>query len=376
MNFSFNPLSFDTLSGMGRDKLGASIFTFTQGENTQQEILEFKNTLQEQGFTVNNDNEIFANGTLWGFIRVKTAEESKPIKKPKIKRADYDISPKDKLTKAIFGCIDKFSPQEFFDPVMTPVSTGKKISVSAMLRYENLPEYLQDKLPTAKTRAVHDIMTGLIIKGNAIISLTDIAYALGGYSSERQPSESLLKEIEAEADWLIHTWAKIDATGEAKARGYDIKEVTFDRPLIPGGSVEVIAANGKHVKAYEIWQIPVLYAYAMQKKQVITVSIDCLTLPEKVNLTFDNIILRNYLMEQIESMSLGQIGCVILYETLYKVLGAQETSRQNKQKIREHVKAFLDNWKALSYIEDWKEESEGRLLTRVIITPFKRKKLK
>lgn len=303
--------------------------------------------------------------------------DKKIIKVTKNPHADFHISPIDKLSQAVLGCKSNFSLEEFFDPEATIVSTGKKLTVSAILRYEDMPEALLKKIPNRRTRAVHDAMTSLIREGAKAIRLQDIASAMNGYRTDRKATEAFLQEIKQEADWLIHTWATIDATNEAKARGYDFKKVKFDRPLIPAGSVGAMNKRGQIVEAYEIWAEPVLYAYARQKKQVISVPIDMLALPEKLKLTFENIILRNYLIERIEGMSECEMSPVILYETIYEVLEAKESSREHKREIRERAKLMLDNWIALAYIESYVEESDkNKRPEKIIITPYLRKKLK
>ena len=331
--------------------------------------------------------------------------EANNEKLPKVRgvHADSFFAPVDALTKAILGCDDKFNSDSFMrtqndddpdsldldsDSELKKFCINKKLYVLVNLRYEDMPEALQSKIANRRTRAVHDAMTSLILAGNKYITLQQIAGHMNGYSKTRKSTEAFLKEIEHEADWLIHTWATINATNEAKARGYNFKEVKFNSPLIPAKSVEVINNAGQRVKAYKIWEIPVLYAYAKQKDNAITVPIDYVALPDNVNTTFDNIILRNYLIEQIEAMSLERIGNVILYETLYKVAGIQETSRTEKKRFRETVKILLDNWVERGYIQSYFEEprnvydESGKIKNtrvakvRIIITPYLRKKLK
>ena len=117
---------------------------------------------------------------------VDTEKHAKIVKMAKNPHADYHISPIDKLSQAMLGCNPNFSLEEFFDAEPTIVATGKKITVSAILRYENMPEALLKKIPNRKTRAVHDTMTSLICEGNRAIRLQDIAYVLSGYRSDRK----------------------------------------------------------------------------------------------------------------------------------------------------------------------------------------------
>ena len=108
-----------------------------------------------------------------------------------------------------------------------------------------------------------------------------------------------------------------------------------------------------------------------------------LALPERLNLTRDNIILQRYLLERIELMKTESLGCVIKYETIYELLGVEAVAvdekkqsmaiRNKKRDIRDKVRAFLDNWKDLAYIKGYQEESKGRVVYSVRIDLFETK---
>ena len=360
-----------------------SVQALSKNQNAQELLLRVIEILKERGDMYDSigaellEDFINAANHINDFTDGESSKQQKTVKITKNPHADFFISPIDKLSKAVLGCNPKFSMQEFFDDEATPVATGKKITVSAILRYEDMPEALQSKIANRRTRAVHDAIISLICEGYIAIRLQDIASALNGYKTDRKATDAFLKEIKQESDWLIHTWIKIDATNEAKARGYDFQEVHFDRPLIPAGGVGVINKHGQIVEGYEIWAEPALYAYAKQKKQVISVPVDMLALPDKLKLTFENIILRNYFIERIEGMSQGKMSNVITYNDIYKALEAQNSSREHKREIRERSKLMLNNWVELAYIESYIEESdEHKRPVKIVITPYLRKKQK
>lgn len=349
--------------------------------------------LQKIGYRIEKDDE--ATGELIAVndkVRANEVQavelvtkENHPVKKARSTHSDNYVSPTARFAKAIFGYDENFKPEEFFNPDVSPVLTSKKdgLNVSGFLRYENLPENLQGKIPDRRTRTVHDAMNTLILAGNKWLTLQHIAFVMNGYTHKRI-TDDFLNQIKQEVELLIHTWCTIDATKEAKeegkkrSSGYDFQEVKLNSPLIPSRELEVVDMNGQRVSAYEILAEPILYSYAKQKKEIITVPIDIIALPEKINMTFENIILRNYLIEQIEIMKSNHRSCIMKYETIFKVLDKQEATRDDKKRIRQRIKIFLDNWVDLAYIKGYKEESKGRLIYSVRIELYEHepKKLK
>lgn len=371
----FNLLDLPLGYGGYNKDTGEFIITLTEADTAEKERV--RNMLISQGLEVRETGE--------NQFTVKPVKPIKAVKKTpneattegeqniKSAHAEYHISPKDKLTNAFFGENENFNPEEFFDSTMTPVLTGvsKKFFVLANFRFEDLPEKLQGKFADLFTRAVHDAVISLITNGekklNEWIRLEDIAWVMNGYSNKRKATPAFLKQIESEFEWLMHTWGTIDATAEVKAKGWNIKETSFNRPLIPSSNAEIVSMNGQRVKAYKIYDTPLLYAYAKQKKQVITVPLELLVLPDKINMTRGNIILQHYLLSRIDSMKKGKLGYVIDYKKIYQVLNATEASKAEKMRIRERVRAFLDNWVDLAYIAGYQEESKNRAVYSVRI---------
>ena len=310
----------------------------------------------------------------------------KPVKKVKSIRAVNHSGTVDRLSK-IIGCNDPHaSIKDFINNSLT-VNTGGngKLFAIVSIRFEDLPDKLRSKLADKKTyyflKAVIDSITSLKHGGNNYQSPQTIALAMNGYRKNyERAGQDFLKQIEEAIEIGRHTWLKIDATHEAKAKGYDFKEVNFDGPLIPSYGLEVVDMNGNRVKAYEIFKEPILYSYASQKHQVYTCDMGMLALPESLKMTVDNVILQRYLIERIEGMknSKSHLGCVILYETIYELSGVNNVkdSKGKRKDIRRKVRAFLENWKDLAYIKDYHEESEGRLFRSIRIELFEHEKLK
>ena len=305
------------------------------------------------------------------------ATNNKPVKKVRSIHAENHSGTIDRLSKIVFEHPEQIADIKDLIPVRTD-SKGK-LTVSVRLAFDNLPNVnLPQSLADPFNRAVLDSALSLFLAGNTHFTAESIYYEMTGNNRRsRHPNREILKDIVNVIEILMHSWIFIDATEEAKAKGYNFKETHFESHLLPLDGLHVVLMNGVQVDAYEFLKEPALFSYAKQKGQVLTCLTDMLTLPESLYMTRENIILQRYLIERIEGMKnvKSHLGCVILYESIYELLGKQEASRVIKGKIRDKVKAFLDNWKDLAYIKDYHEESQGRLIRSIRIELFEHEKL-
>ena len=321
--------------------------------------------------------------------KAKKKSEKKNLPAVRNIHAENLISPIDRFSGILFGCNKKVDIQETMRKLLSGNAEIKtdakgKLTILASLSFDDLPEKLQVKLNDRFTRAVCDTITSLILAKNEYITPNNIAYCMNGYDNPDTTKEFLTQIMES-VEILRHTWVKIDASNEAKARGYDFEELKFDGILAPIDKLRLVFMNGQEVEAYHVLREPILYKYAKAKNQVLTVDKDILKFPKidkdegenakrvnLVNMTRENIILQRYLIERIEGMKNpnNNLGCIISYETLYEVLNAQEFSRTEKKRIRDRVKFFLDYWADLKYIKSYHEEYEGRLIKNIFIEPY------
>ena len=182
-------------------------------------------------------------------------------------------------------------------------------------------------------------------------------------------SEETRVKIVKSIDKMIVTRITINATAEVKANM--IAEAIYENYLIPAKKVSLIV-NGQLVKDCIILldTLP-LFAYARQKNQIITVDVKLLDTP--LTNTPENIELKAYLIRRISSMSntKNNMRDVIRYDTLYEYLNitaSNDNARKVKHKqIRDKVKKVLDYWMLKKFIKGYKEEKEGRSVTKVTI---------
>ena len=371
---TFKPSNFKCLKYFATDLISGRFYMRydTKDEKDKAELIK---ALAKMNYRIEKDDistgELIAVNDDIVSVALNT-NEKKNLPAVRSIHAKKYISPRDRFTRSIFGLIDDIDLEYLTNPELVKIKTDDKgkIFISANVRFEDLPEKMQSRLVDRFNRAVCDSITSLILAGNEYISPEHIAYSLGGYSSKRRIfTPEFIEQIKESVKILSHTWCKIDASEEAKAKGYNFTEFKFNGILAPIDELELVLMNGKRVNAYRVLREPILYRYAKQKNQVLTLDIDLLALPEHVNMTRENIILQRYLLEEIEKMknSIAKRSRVMLYSTIFEVLGAQELSRIEKKRIRDIVKKFLDNWVNLAYIKGYKEESEGRLIRDILI---------
>lgn len=298
------------------------------------------------------------------------------------------ISPNDKLTHAVFGCDKKLQTQELFtqsEDEFIEIRTDARGKITILANLSGLPKNLQSKLGDRFTRAVCDSITSLKLSGNDFITPEIIAFAMNGYEN-RRTTDKFIEQIKETVEILSHTWCIIDAGEEAKARGYHFEKTFFKGILIPVDTVEGVFIDGRCVTAYKILREPILYKYAKQKGQFLTIDNRIIQFPnpdgkKRVNMTRENVILQRYLIERIAGMKnhKNKLSNVINYETIFEILNAQEFSKIEKKRIRDRVKTFLDNWVKLgfiaSYLEGTTKGTRGRLIENISIS-LKTKKSK
>ena len=285
------------------------------------------------------------------------------IKQTRSFHAKEHKSPIDRITKITYGLDENYSFNELLSTNPAPIRTDKKgrLSVSARLVFDDLPNViLPQSLSDPFVRAVCDSALSLYIAGNADFSDNQIYCEMSGNTRRSShPNREILNEINRAVEILSRGRFTIDATNEAGAKGYRLKKVEFTDYLLPVKHLHIVHDDGRIEDKYEFKGEPVLFTYANQKNQIVSVPIDMLELPEKMKLTRETIIIQRCLIERVKLMSneKNNLGYVIKYDSIYKLLGKQVSSRTEKKRVRDTVKRILDNWRGI-YIVGYKENFE------------------
>ena len=191
----------------------------------------------------------------------------------------------------------------------------------------------------------------------------------------------MIKAIKESLHRLRYTSVRINATDEALNYNYPalkkMKRAVFEGYLLPLNSVEVEFNNGQVSEAYEVLKLPPLYSYAGSKKAINNFNINVWALPETIEATPQAIVIRNYLLEQIEMMKdkSNHRNSHILFDTLFEILDIEKSSenihtvKSKKLRIRSTVEELLKAWEKpeITYIAGHSPIIEGRKIAGVEI---------
>ena len=167
---------------------------------------------------------------------------------------------------------------------------------------------------------------------------------------------------------------KIDYTEEARAYNKDIDKTLKEGYLLACEKITV-TTGGQTKEAYKLLGKPILYEYSQISGQIINVPIKLLQTKEAVRSTEDVIVIRGYLLRQIEYMksSASKRNNHISYEGIYSELGITEENynaamyKKKTHTIRQHVTALLSEWIRLNYLKSYSEYKEGKTIKGVEI---------
>ena len=223
-------------------------------------------------------------------------------------------------------------------------------------------------------REIYNAVATLAAAGNNEFSPSMIFQLLSGNISDERNKMSpetrrkILKSVEK----MSVTRVTIDASAEVRAGM--IAQATFKNYLIPAEMTE-LRINGQLVTdgIRLLSRLP-LFDYASRKRQVVSIDIKMLDTP--LPNTPENIVLKGYLLMRIASImnSKNKMSDTIRYNTIYDHLKLQAPTpnalKVKHKQIRDKIKKFLDFWKKVKFIKDYREEKEGRTFAKVIIFVF------
>jgi hypothetical protein len=167
----------------------------------------------------------------------------------------------------------------------------------------------------------------------------------------------------------------IDYTEEAKLYNKKIQKTTYQGYLLAATKITVKISGQEH-EAYKLLDKPILYEYAQISGQIITVPPKLLQTKEAVRSTDEVIVIRGYLLRQIEWIKNGNIGRNenITYKGIYDELEItrdfydEGMYKKKTHMTRSHVKSILDEWKGQEYIKNYMEYKEGNMIKGVTVT--------
>ena len=228
---------------------------------------------------------------------------------------------------------------------------------------------------------------------NAVISLTknnpDKAFSAkqvakfiiyGSDSGMRDnPSKNLVEDVEATIQKLRVELTSLDWTEHSRLNGLKdgVKHIK-GRYMLPADEDKFIV-RGRVVEGYSLIATPPLQVYSESVGHVATVPAKALRISE-VNLTRQNLIIRDYLIERIEAMKTEKdLSRKVLIDAIIERLRLTNISRKKKKSIADACVEMLKYWTEINYIRGYSKEIKGSsktLKSFVLDVPVRRKKLK
>ena len=291
------------------------------------------------------------------------------------KRPSQHISLADKISKAAYS-------GKFNNGLETPVivSPAKKKRVETLVQL-SFSEKDKNKISGINGLDYYDgdvseVVGSLVMAGNQLITDNMIHRELTG--SDRM-TENQAADIDNAMSNLMRTYIKINASDEFAAY-HQLESATIEGYAVSAMKITAVL-NGQEVRAWKILDLPLLYRYALSKKQVDRY--DPILRRTPVHKTKEQIILEGHLRRRIfDSMprqdgSPGGTQPVISYNTVYEILNISEKThkdvRGKKLKVRNTIKKVLNYYKSKNFIVDFRESPDKKSIELSFTVPFEEK---
>ena len=251
----------------------------------------------------------------------------------------------------------------------------KEITTKAILTYEDKNISLSGRAKfTPYDREVHDAVVTLYVAGNEALTPEMVYRAMTGKIGTEKISPQAVGAVTRSLDKSRRIMVNIDFSQEARAYNKNVK-ATYEGYLLECRKITV-AIGGTTKEAYRLLATPILYDYAQVSGQILTVPIGLLQTKKTVRSTEEVIVIRGYLLRQIEGMKSPSFkrSNKITFEGIYKEMDVSTdthdaTAYKNKTRtIRQHVDAILKEWVDQGYIKEYKQRKEGKTIKSIVIT--------
>jgi hypothetical protein len=301
-----------------------------------------------------------------------SASASKDVELLKSVLPKIHVKPNNKLANKI---TKDFGDTKEIELIVSNKKAKKEVTTKVMLNYENKNVQLISRVKfTAYDREVYDGVTTLYEAGNNIVTPIMVYRAMNGLTETEYVKPEALTKIKESIDKSRFIKTVIDYSDEAKLYNQEIDKTAYEGYLLACNKI-MVEAGGTKQEAYKLLDKPILYEYSQISGQIISVPINLLSTKDTVYSTDDVIIIRGYLLRQIEWMKHEQSNRSdnITYQGVYEELEIDKIDFEVKAykektfKIRSHVKAILKSWKAQGYIKDYEEYKDGRLIKGIKI---------
>lgn len=237
-----------------------------------------------------------------------------------------------------------------------------EIFVSASAEALEIQKYL-----TPYDKQVQNGIFTLIENGYTFFTAKQVYEAFAGKSTT---SPQIIGHVTRSINKQRTTLISIDWTAHAKMNGFPVDESRGDYIVTEQNLLLLDRAKcsykGQILDGYTVIAPPILYRYAKQVGQLATIDRKLLDVP--VNNTESNIILKNYLLERIDTMKKrGQNTRHIAFATLYSLTGTNSRNGTQTSRLRKAVFVMLDTWQKQRFIRKYTVKKRKQEIISVII---------
>jgi len=307
-----------------------------------------------------------------GTLRIPTQDEKENIQLENVKKPPYLLMPNTKLSNYLF---DKSKNLTALTALVVSGAKEDKVTVKTQV-FLSLEEDFGIDLPkniTAYDRAVHDGVCSIIASGTMVATNRQIYEAMTGKTTT---SPQALGHVTRSLNKLQRTKIFIDYTQQAKAKGFKGDKMIFKGNLLDFQEVEVTFNKNETTSGYKFLSVPILYKYATEVEQIISVDKELLS-GDNITNTDDSIVLRHYLLRRIEAMknkNNRMTSRKILFDTMFEYCGIKSESREQLRRKRDTVFSMLQGWEKLGYIKGYKEckGDKNKIIGVEIVLPKKK----
>ena len=285
----------------------------------------------------------------------------------------FHVKPNNKLANKIGSLVNEGE----VELIVSGKKAKNETTTKVMLYYdENKVKLSGGEKYTPYDREVYDGVVSLYEAGNEVITPTMVYRAMNGLTETQKISPQAIESVEKSLSKSMFMTIIIDYTDEAKLYNKNVEKTTYEGYLLAATAM-TIKINNKEYKAYKLLDKPILYQYAQVSGQIITVPSKLLQTKDTVRSTDEVIVIRGFLLRQIEWLKNTKTRRSenITYRSIYEELeifktALDEKAYENKtRKIRDHIKAILEEWKEQGYIKKYEEYKERNTLAGITVTP-------
>lgn len=231
-------------------------------------------------------------------------------------------------------------------------ATGKEPLILYSINFDALEDVRITKTLTPFDKRVYVAVAALYNAGNEIITATQI-YKMMGYKG--RPGDDDLQAINDSLTKMGAARLYID-TDKENRKYPKYTRFKYDAALLPFER-KTAYINGKLAEsAIHPFREPPLITFASQRKQVTTITRALLESP--VSKTEANLRLEDYLLERIGRMKNSKgVPRKMLFATIFEQ--CKITAPMQKQRAPEKIRRYLDHYKEVGWIDNYREEKDG-----------------